>query len=120
MADSSSYRRSPRFQHPLQQPLPQPQPLPQSVLEERHEQQTLLQPVYVPKRERDEGGFGLRFLEIVFLIIAFVCVALIVFVVGEIPREWWGRPLFLSVVGFGVAGAFIFDAVVVASRLRLR
>ncbi|NDD93379.1 hypothetical protein EBZ37_15020 [bacterium] len=82
-------------------------------MEERHQQQ-LLQPV----KERERDGFGLRFLEIVFLIIAFVCVALIVFVVGEIPREWWGRPLFLSVVGFGVAGAFIFDAVVVASHLR--
>jgi hypothetical protein len=118
MADSSSatYRRSPRFQHPLQQ---QPQPQPQPLLEERHELQQL-QPVCVPERERERDGFGLRFLEIVFLIIAFVCVALIVFVVGEIPREWWGRPLFLSVVGFGVAGAFIFDAVVVASRLRLR
>ena len=74
------------------------------------------------ERDRDRelttgGGVGIpqfQIIDLIFLIFAVLCVGMVAFAFGQIPADWWGKPLFLSVIGLMAGVALVFDSVVLA------
>lgn len=107
--DSTSVRRSPRLHVP-------PPEVAERYSSSSHERE----------REREQrntmdgsggGGVGIpqfQIIDLIFLIFAVLCVGMVAFAFGQIPADWWGKPLFLSVIGLMAGVALVFDSVVLA------
>ena len=101
--DSTSVRRSPR----LHVPPPEVAERYSSSISEREREQ----------RNTMGGGVGIpqfQIIDLIFLIFAVLCVGMVAFAFGQIPADWWGKPLFLSIIGLMAGVALVFDSVVLA------
>ena len=105
--DSTSVRRSPR----LHVPPPEVAERYSSSVSEREREQ---------RNTMDGSGGGsvgipqFQIIDLIFLIFAVLCVGMVAFAFGQIPADWWGKPLFLSIIGLMAGVALVFDSVVLA------
>ena len=102
--DSTSVRRSPRLH------------VPPPEVAERYSSSVS---GHERAEQRTTGGAGIgvpqfQIIDLIFLIVAVLCVGLIAFAFGQISPDWWGKPVFLSIIGLMAGVALVFDSVVLA------
>lgn len=70
-----------------------------------------------PEVDVSGGRVALKALwgELFFVIAAVICVALFVFCSGQLPVDWWGKPVFLCICGFLSLVGFLFAFSVAAT-----
>lgn len=110
--DSTSVRRSPRLHVPPPEVAERYSGHSGSGHERERERE---------QRNTMEGGGSagigvpqFQIIDLIFLIFAVLCVGMVAFAFGQIPGDWWGKPLFLSVIGLMAGVALVFDSVVLA------
>ena len=53
-------------------------------------------------------------IDIIFLVMVVMCVGLVAYCFGQISSDWWGKPLFVSIIGLLAGIALVYDSFILA------
>ena len=53
-------------------------------------------------------------IDLIFLVMVVMCVGLVAYCFGQISSDWWGKPLFVSIIGLLAGIALVYDSFILA------